>query len=197
MFEIWVSDLPRTEVCHFPQRQHCSDQASTECTARHPLSQPSSKLNYDKLRNRKTWLKNTNLWAVRMSVQVHKLTNLKNGIESHTSSWEMWRQQIWLLNKPRISNQAGPLGDSDMLPGRPRILQLHETKNSGHEIAQPHLSQVFLHALPPLLSKVPTTISPKTTAADATWIHAIHWEKATLHDHKMSLTESTLSVLVR
>lgn len=101
MFEIWVSDLPRTEVCHFPQRQHCSDQASTECTARHPLSQPSSKLNFDKLRNRKTWLKNTNLWAVRMSVQVHKLTNLKNGIESHTSSWEMWRQQIWLLNPSR------------------------------------------------------------------------------------------------
>ena len=124
-----------------------------------------------------TYNEGTNLWAVRMSVQVHKLTNLKNGIESHTSSWEMWRQQIWLLNKPRISNQAGPLGDSDMLPGRPRILQLHETKNSGHEIAQPHLSQVFLHALPPLLSKVPTTISPKTTAADATWIHAIHWEK--------------------
>ena len=45
-----------------------------------------------------TYNEGTNLWAVRMSVQVHKLTNLKNGIESHTSSWEMWRQQIWLLN---------------------------------------------------------------------------------------------------
>ena len=197
MFEIWVSDLPRTEVCHFPQRQHCSDQASTECTARHPLSQPSSKLNFDKLkkplRPHLQWrLTIRNLWAVRMSVhQVQELT-WKNGI-AHMRNVTATKLTV---EQPRISNQAGPLGDSDMLPGRPRILQLHETKNWGHEIAQPHLSQVFLHALPPLLSKVPTTISPKTTAADATWIHAIHWEKNDVA-WSQNESESTLSVLLR
>ena len=65
-----------------------------------------------------TYNEGTNLWAVRMSVQVHKLTNLKNGIESHTSSWEMWRQQIWLLNNLEIK------------PGRSARWQWHAARQA-------------------------------------------------------------------
>ena len=124
-----------------------------------------------------TYNEGTNLWAVRMSVQVHKLTNLKNGIESHTSSWEMWRQQIWLLNNLEYQTkqvrsvtvtccQAG-LGYCNYMKQKTQDTRLLS-----------HIShKFFCTPYPPLLSKVPTTISPKTTAADATWIHAIHWEK--------------------
>lgn len=144
-----------------------------------------------------TYNEGTNLWAVRMSVQVHKLTNLKNGIESHTSSWEMWRQQIWLLNNLEYQTkqvrsvtvtccQAG-LGYCNYMKQKTQDTRLLS-----------HIShKFFCTPYPPSLVRflLPSHRRPLQPMPPES-IPSIE-KKSTLPDHEMSLTESTLSVLVQ
>ena len=143
-----------------------------------------------------TYNEGTNLWAVRMSVQVHRLTNLKNGIELHiimrnvtttNLTVEQPRNQTRQVRSVTVTCCQAGLGYCNYMKRKTQDTRLlsHISHKFFCTPYPPSLVRFLLPSHRRPLQPMPPESMPSIE------------EKATLHDHKMSLTESTLSVLVR